>query len=78
LSFKRHHFDQEVRRAYGEFLSNLEMLRTVASDGSVKVVSNTPHVPIKAMPEKVAQTRSFGYGQYPARPSKKVRTAVGR
>jgi hypothetical protein len=30
------------------------------------------------MPQNETQTRSFGYGQYPARSSKKVRTAVGR
>jgi hypothetical protein len=52
IEFQKTHFDHEVRHAYGEVLSGLEMLRTVASDGSVKVISNTPHVPIKAMPQK--------------------------
>jgi hypothetical protein len=35
-----------------KFFLVLEMLRSIASDGSVKVVSNAPHVPIKALPPK--------------------------
>jgi hypothetical protein len=34
-----------------KFFLVLETLRSIASDGSVKVVSNAPHVPIKALPQ---------------------------
>jgi hypothetical protein len=35
-----------------KFFLVLETLRSIASDGSVKVVSNVPHVPIKAPLQK--------------------------
>ena len=35
-----------------KFFLVLETLRSIASDGSVKVVSSVPHVPIKAPPQK--------------------------
>jgi hypothetical protein len=35
-----------------KFFLVLETLRNHASDGSVRVVSTTPHVPIKAPPQK--------------------------
>ena len=34
------------------FFLVLETLRSIAPDGSVKVVSNVPHVPIQAPPQK--------------------------
>jgi len=35
-----------------KFFLVLETLRSIASDGSAKVVSNVPRVPIKAPPHK--------------------------
>jgi hypothetical protein len=35
-----------------KFFLVLETLRSIASAGSVKVVSTTPHVPVKVPPQK--------------------------
>jgi len=35
-----------------KFFLVLETLRSLASDGSVRVVSTTPHIPVKVPPQK--------------------------